>query len=216
MACYGVTTVTAAAVEPVTLQEAKKQVGVGEVDYHDDQLTRLITSARQLVEELTDRTFITSTFDFKFDRWPLGLQPIFIPQPPLQTITSIKYFDTSGVEQTLGTSTYKVLAERDPGEIRLKTQQSWPFLYSETDVVTIRFVAGYGAAASSVPGPLKQAILMAVSMQWLDSLGNDTAQQQKCLERLAAPWQCGHEFHTYGRDPRNYTGMASALGGYPW
>lgn len=202
MARYGLSLVTAPTIEPVTLEQAKKQVGLSLDDgYHDELLGSLITAARQTVEARTNRAIINQTWDMVLDCFPYGLEPIYIPKAPLSSITSIKHYDTSNVEQTIATSVYKVLTNREPGEVLLKYQQSWPALYSEAAVVTIRFVAGYGATASTVPAALKQAILLLVT-HWFNNreavlIGSISKEIELSFNALCDQFSVGDEFHCY-------------------
>jgi hypothetical protein len=70
---------------------------------------------------------------------------------PVSSITSVKYLDSTGAEQTLSSAVYTLISESLPPRLVLKTGQSWPATYSADNAVRIRFVAGYGAA-SAVPG----------------------------------------------------------------
>ena len=82
---YGISLVTAAAAEPVTLAEAKKQVGVATANTdHDTLLGTLITAARQYVESYTHRQLVTATWLLTLDRLPIGLDRLYYPKAPLQ------------------------------------------------------------------------------------------------------------------------------------
>lgn len=155
--------VTAPAAEPVSLTEAKAHCRIdGTAD--DALLTALIKAAREHVEIITGSALVTQTLDIKYDSF--GPQ-IDLPHPPLQSVTSIKYLDDSGVEQTLASSVYRVNADRYPASITLDYNQAWPNLYPVSSPVTVRLVAGYGAA-SAVPQPIKQALLLLVG-HWYEN-----------------------------------------------
>ena len=149
--------VTAPTEEPVSLADAKLHLRVdGTTD--DTLITALIVAARKWAEEYTGRQFVTATWDWFLD----GFCPSFsVPLPPLQSVTSIKYLDTTGTEQTLASSTYRVDAVSEPGRIALDYGKSWPSTHPVINAVTVRFVAGYGAAAA-VPEPIRQAILILI------------------------------------------------------
>lgn len=199
---YGLTLVTAPTIEPVDITEAREQCGIAQGNgAFDHQLLRLIKTARVWVEQRTDRALITQTWDYKFSCWPYGLDPIYVPKAPLSSVTSITYYDTAGASQTLATSVYKVLSSREPGEIRLKASQSWVSLYNEPDVITIRFVAGYGSTTTSVPEPLRHAMLMLIS-HWFTTpsavlVGSISKEIEFAVEALLASCSVGSEFHSY-------------------
>jgi uncharacterized phiE125 gp8 family phage protein len=204
MAQYGLTLTTAPAKEPVTLDEAKVQCGVAqEVGYHDAALKGWIAAARAKVEEDTGRALITQTWDLSLDCWPTGLTPIYLMKPPVSSVGSIKYYDTSNVEQTLSTNVYKVLTARQPCEVHLKYQQQWPSLYSEASVITIRFVCGYGTAETSVPDGLKAAMKLLIS-NWFNNpsatvTGTIQTTTEIAYQALINQFLVGDEFHCYAR-----------------
>ncbi len=152
--------ITAPAAEPVTLTEAKTHCAVDGND-HDTLLTSLIQAAREYAEGYQNRALVTQTWELVLDDWPAE-DYIEIPLPPLQSITSIKYKDTDGTETTLGTDQYIVDTDSFLGRAALAYNCSWPTttLYPVAGI-RIRFVAGYGLAAS-VPQATKQALLLLI------------------------------------------------------
>ena len=196
---YGLSLVTAPTIEPLDAADVRRQVRLAQDNtYHDAQFLPLITAARLWVERYTNRALINQTWDYKFSYWPCGLEPILIPKAPLSSVTSVKHYDTSNVEQTILTSVYKVLASREPGEIRLKNSQSWPSLYGEADVITVRFVAGYGSTAASVPQPLKQAMLLKISQLFDPENPANKDNEERAID-LMMSYCVGDEFHAYAR-----------------
>lgn len=202
---YGLVLVTAPTLEPLSRPEAAKQVRVPEEGgYYDAELDRLIKAARLEVERRLNRQLIYATYDYKFDRFPCGYDGvIYVPKAPLYTLVSsedypglgITYLDASGDSQTLATSVYKVLSSREPGEIRLKSGQAWPVVYDEADAVTIRFVAGYGETASSVPEGIRQAMLMMITDWFENRMGE--GEVSPAVNSLLASHSVGDEFHAY-------------------
>lgn len=147
--------------EPVTLTEAKSHLRV--TDSNEDTLINsLISAARNLTESFTNRALITQTWDLKLQSFG---QEISIPNPPLVSVTSIQYVDIDEATQTLATTEYAVLnagAHIKPGRIVPAYNKSWPSVRGMPNDITIRFVAGYGAA-SSVPPQLRWAVLLILS-----------------------------------------------------
>lgn len=134
----------------------------------DDLLTGFIVAARDYCESFTNRVFITQTWDMYLDCFP-DKDFIRLPFGNLQSITSIKYKDTDGTETTM-TVTTEYLVEtngKQAGRIVLPYGESWP---SETlypsNPISIRFVCGYGAAASDVPQIIRTAIKMVAGDLW--------------------------------------------------
>lgn len=150
--------ITAPAVEPVTATEFKLH---NKIDIADDDamVTIYNQAARQDIEHITRRAICTQTWDLYLDDWPDG-DAIEIPLPPLQSITSVKYYDDDNTEATFASTNYIVDVASDPGRIVLYGDASWPStVLRPANGIIIRFLAGYGAAAD-VPTALKQAILL--------------------------------------------------------
>lgn len=124
------------------------------------QIEGLITAAREYAENFCSRAFLTQTWDLVLDAFPAGV--LELPKAPLQSIESVKYIDSDGAEQTLAASAYKVDAVTDPGRIAPAYGTIWPVTRAEPNAVTIRFIAGYGDAAESVPQAIKHAITLMV------------------------------------------------------
>jgi uncharacterized phiE125 gp8 family phage protein len=158
--------VTAPASEPITLDEAKKHLR-GPESEDDGFITGLITSARQHLEVSRGLALITQVWDLFLDQFPDGCDrrqepwyravAIRVPRRPLQSVTSVKYIDTAGVEQTLAPSKYTALTAEEPGLIVPAFEQTWPSTRHQPNAVTVRLVAGYGDAAA-VPQTLKLAL----------------------------------------------------------
>lgn len=152
------TVVTGPTSEPVTLTQAKKQLEISTSDTaHDDQLTLLIQAAREQWEHDTDSCCLTQTLSVTLEEWEDD--EIYLPKRPVQSITSITYYDTGNTQQTLSTSVYSL--DASCRAVRLKYQQIWPPIVDRWDAVTVTYVAGY-TSTTNVPAIAKQAILLLV------------------------------------------------------
>jgi uncharacterized phiE125 gp8 family phage protein len=127
----------------------------------DSHISDLLEAATGDAEALTNRRFVTQTWDFTRDCFP-SCSTMEVPFPPLQSVTSITYIDSNGDSQTLSTDVYVVDTAPEPGEIRLKYNQVWPVTRSDPNAVTVRAVVGYGAA-SAVPSKFCIAIMQMAS-----------------------------------------------------
>ncbi len=127
----------------------------------DPELTQLIKTVRQRCELETARTLLTQTWDLTMDGFPTEGY-IEVPKPPLVSVTSLKYYDTAGTQQTWTSTNYVVDAPAGPrcrrGRVSLNYGLSWPSTYGRAGDVTLRFVCGETAAAT-VSALLKQAML---------------------------------------------------------
>lgn len=126
----------------------------------DAQISKFIKSARIDAEKKLRRYLITQTLDAYLDAFPdadKNNQRRMIKLPPLQSVISITYVDTDGIEQTLDAAQYQVDTTGDCGRIIPAYGYDWPSTRDQMNAVKIRFVAGYGAAAD-VPEPIKDWI----------------------------------------------------------
>lgn len=151
---------TAPAEEPISLSEAKLHLRV-DISDDDDLITSQIVTARRRAEKIAGRALVTQTWDYVLDAFPEG-DTLEIPKPPLQSITSIKYYDEDGTEYTVDSGDYYVDTYGEPGRVVLKSSATWPSTtLREANGVIVRFVAGYGDA-EDVPEEFKQAIYLLV------------------------------------------------------
>ena len=181
--------ITAPTETPVDLATAKAHVRV--IGTAQDSLITLYLEAATAnldgKDGILGRGIVTQTWDYSLDSFPS--EAIEIPLPPLQSVTSIKYFDTTGVEQTLSSARYFVDTASEPGWVVVDAD-GWPSTYDSANSVTIRFVCGYGAA-TAVPSSLKAAILLAVG-DLLENRQTGTDKQiytNDAADRLTYPYR---------------------------
>lgn len=153
----GLRIVTAASEAPVDLADVKRHLRVTDDD-EDTLILSMIDGATDLAQRKTNRQFVNQTYEYTRNDWQ---EAIYLPKPPLSSITSIKYIDDDGVEQTLSTSVYDTFTNVEPGFVRLAWNQSWPSIRSTQDAVKITFVAGYGDSAD-VPAGIQAAVKLLV------------------------------------------------------
>lgn len=156
---YASTIVTAATDEPVTAAQVKAQT---RVTYDDDDtlITRLITVARAHVEKRTGLSLAAQTIDAKCDDF-CDLQ--YLGFGPVTSITSIKYFDGDGVEQTLSTDVYELRNDGIVGAAVLKYGQYWPTPRYGTQI-TVRAVVGF----ATIPPDIIHAMLTLIA-HWYEN-----------------------------------------------
>jgi len=164
-----ITVITAPSVEPLELADLKNDLKVDTDLTADDALIdALLTAGREWAEGFTNRAFITQTLELTLDTWPAG-NAIRVPRPPLQSVSSIKYYDQDDTEYTLSSANYLVDTASEPGRIVLNSGQSWPgTALRPANGVVVRFVAGHGDAASEVPAKVIQAIRLTVG-HWYEN-----------------------------------------------
>lgn len=161
MANNDLTVVTAATHEPLTVNFVKDYLRV-DTTADDHLIEELVKASRLSIERGTGRQLVTTTYDWKIDRFADCIE---IPKPPLQSVTSIDYLDEDGASQTLLGSVYDVHIDREPGEIRLAYNQSWPNIRGGHKDITIRFVCGYGAF-DDVPADIRLLALKMIARDY--------------------------------------------------
>lgn len=155
--------------EPVSIAEIREHLRYPDVTPNNAELLEFIKAAREHVENKLERAILTQTWELIADRFPPnadwhggycpGSEYIQLPYPPLQSVTSIIYYDADNATQTLATSEYVV--DTVGGIIRLAPDKSWPSVYSRYDAVTVRYVSGW-ATAEAVPTVIKAYIKLYV------------------------------------------------------
>lgn len=172
---------TAPTCEPVTVEEAAEWLRLtNTADY--PLVNGLIVAARQHVETIMRRCLIATEWKYTLDDFPCGDfdSVIKLPRPPLQSVSSIKYHDSDGTEQTWSSAEYLVDTTSEPGVISRVYGFAWPYLTPRRAGITITYVAGYtpitvgltavsdSAKRAAVPEAIKVAIRMLVC-HWFEN-----------------------------------------------
>lgn len=156
----GLQLVTDPSVEPVTLAEAKLHLKAEGVD-DDTLITALIRVAREAVEHRTGRALLGQAWRLTLDAFPEAI-PLW--RVPIVSVSSVKYFDEEGAQQTLAPAGYKLDATREPAWIVPAYGASWPSTRRDINVVEVDWVAGYHATdPTKVPAAIKQWMLIAIA-----------------------------------------------------
>ena len=160
---------TAPAAEPLSSSETKNWLNVSTSD-DDSLISMLIKMAREKVERDHDTAIITQTIDFISDKFSGSENDdgcVELAISPVQSITSVKYYDADNVEQTLAAENYH-LDKYGFGRAKIVKAAgvSWPATYNRPDAVTVRAVCGFGDAAANVPEPLRVAMLLMVKYNY--------------------------------------------------
>lgn len=179
---------TAPTTLPVTLTEAKAHCRVDD-DNDNAYIKDLLYVATAKVQTDTARQLINATWTWTLDAFPAIL---YLPYPPVVSVTSLKYYDSAGSQQTWASANYQTDLLAEPGRIQPAYGLTWPDVRSQLNVVEVIYVAGYGATAASVPWELKQGVLL-----WLAQMyefrepiitGAVVTQVQKTADALIGPF----------------------------
>ena len=137
----------------------------GGTSVEDNLITQLIQAAREYCQDYQNRAYCTQTWYLWLDEWP---EYIKVPLPPLVSVTSIKYYDTTNAEATMTASDYYADTNSTPGRVVLAWGKTWPgTTLRPANGICVEFVCGYGAA-STVPAAVKQAMLLLIA-HWYEN-----------------------------------------------
>jgi uncharacterized phiE125 gp8 family phage protein len=175
------TLVVPPAVEPFTLAAllTALRLDPGELD---EEAYLVGQAAREYLEEVTGRAFITQTRELRATEFP-GTIPLILPRAPVREVVSVVYVDDAGSEQTLveGTDYRVTLAEDEPA--RVFPIGGWPAVkWDGADRIFVRYLAGYGDTPDQVPPRIRAAVLM-LARFWFDNPGVEAPMAVQFLVR---------------------------------
>ena len=160
----GLSLVTAAVCEPISLPEAKVHLRLDGSD-SDTYVNKLIAEARTHIETITRRRLIQQTWDYTLAEFPYG--DILLPIQPVSSITSVEYVSGSGV--TTAFTDFTLISDGPRSRVVPDYNVSWPTIRVHGNAVTVRFVAGYEPStdspqdlAGNVPEDMKAAMYLLI------------------------------------------------------
>jgi uncharacterized phiE125 gp8 family phage protein len=156
---------TAPAVEPLSLAEAKAFLRVEHND-EDDIIAAMISASRIHVETQTRRALLTQSWRITADAWPPDGR-LKVAPAPLRALVAARVYDFAGVAHAV-----------DPGAFVVDAAASalafapWalPSPGRLAAGIEVDGVTGYGDAAGDVPEPLRQAIRLLLA-HWYENRG---------------------------------------------
>lgn len=174
-----------AAVEPLTLQMAKKFARV-EISDDDDIITLFLKAARRKCEQIVDQSFITTTWQFIIDFLPLASNPYFgfawpfnqygsggaynrvskndggitLPNPPLISLQTLEYIDFAGntISVPVPPDGNLIVLPGTPGRVYPAYGAFFPMSQPRPAAVTFTYTAGYGPSPDDCPPEVATAI----------------------------------------------------------
>lgn len=150
---------TAPLVEPVNTADAKLHLKVSG-STEDAYIDSLVKTARLNIERYLGRALITQTWKAYFDKWQRDLM---LAYSPVQNITSMEYYNTSGTLTALTEGFWEDLLS-EPARIVRKKDTTYPELQDgKPNAIVVEYVCGYGDAATDVPADIVHAIKLLVT-----------------------------------------------------
>jgi uncharacterized phiE125 gp8 family phage protein len=136
----------------ITTAEAKKHLRIDH-RYEDDYIDTLISAAYDFCENYTgriirDQSITESLDDFSGD--------IELKYNPVQSITSITYYDSDDVQQSQ--STYFLDTRDLRAVLKPDYNESWPTTNGDFENIEITYQVGY----STIPYQIEQAVFLII------------------------------------------------------
>ncbi len=179
---------SAPAVEPISVAEAKTHMRVDDAT-EDVLISSLILTSRLHIEAGLGLALITQTWKLVLDRWP-KTAAVPLPLRPVQSVSSATVLAADGTLSVLSPDDYVLEGQGLPPRL-VRTGNPWPVPGRPAAGIEIVFTAGFGPAASDVPEPIRQALLLLVT-HWYDHRapieigGADTAIPRAVSELLVS------------------------------
>lgn len=210
--------VTPPPVEPVTIEEAFVHLRLDDPTESNPDFAAVqaqIVSAREQCEQITRRAFVQQTLRLTHGSMPPGPEwigwsryrmAVDLLRPPLISVTAVRYFDSANALQTIAPENYFVTLDLVP-RLRFISEFALPCTYERDDALQVEYVAGYAPVPAdpaaeppteidyraNVPASIKQAILLAVQLQY-DELSPD---KRKALEGARDALLSSYRIHTF-------------------
>lgn len=147
--------------EPITVDEVKEFARIDGSE-EDTLIQSFIYSARINCEAYLGRALIEQTITMVMDFWPGEV--IQLPRPPLLSITAVEILDELDNATQYSSDNYYIVTESIPGELIVKRGITFPINnVRDHSGYRIRFTAGYGTDASSVPSGIKDGLKLWVT-----------------------------------------------------
>lgn len=163
---YPFEVVTASVGRVVDTAEMREYLRFDDGSYEEQTLANILEAAEDFVEKNCGKQLLTATYDWKIPCF--YAYRIHWPKPPLNSITSVTYVDTSGTSQTLSTSLYDVITgtEHAAGYVKQAYNETWPTTRGDDLDVTIRGVCGFGDK-DAVPETFRHQIRL-LAKHWFE------------------------------------------------
>jgi uncharacterized phiE125 gp8 family phage protein len=144
--------------DPVNLAETRVFLQLDST-YEDTLVTDLIRAANETVERITGVALITRTLRQSINQWP-DKGGFALQGRPLNQLIEVRHVDGAGAISVIASTKYYVDIDRS----RLIALSSFPrpTFTHPAEQLQMDFTAGYGPDETSIPAPLRMAILLIV------------------------------------------------------
>lgn len=176
----GLTLITPAATEPITLAEVKALCRIEDSGF-DTELGLLLPAAVSALQEWTGAQLGAATWKLVLDKFSDAIE---LPVGPVLTVPAFEYVNTAGATVSVDPALYSIDLVSDPQWLVRNTDASWPATLDAVNTVLVTFTAGYTDV--TIPAGLKLAIA-ALCKHWFEN-GIDAGMPDSVTVH-AAPWR---------------------------
>lgn len=155
----------------------------------DELLLRFLDVATRALEDDTRRLLLTGTVVEAFDVWPWDYAEMLqLARAPAVSVTSIRYYDTSDVQQTWSAADYMVDVLTEPARVVLAegATVSSPPLATRPNAVEVTYQCGYGDLVAQLPAESVNAVLVKAAYLYARGRELGTMADAEAVERC---WQ---------------------------
>lgn len=145
----------------VTVASLKVNERMTHTQHDNDLLPDCIKQAYAMLDGQygwLNRSILTQTWTLYLDSF---CDIVELPKGPVQSVTSIKYYDADGVLQTLAATQYELQKGKFVPTVTKAYGVTWPTLDTRKRAVEIKYVAGFGDP-DTIPFPIKAKLQKAI------------------------------------------------------
>ena len=176
--------------EPLTLDEVKAYLRIDGAS-EDVLLQSLMLTSRLHIEAALGLALLTQSWRLSLDHWPKD-GVVDLPVAPALAVSEVRVLDANGTAAVLAPETYGLDSSRRPARLVSQTGR-WPLPGRKIAGIEIDLTAGFGPAASDVPEPVRQALLLLVA-HWYEhrdpiEIGTPATAVPHAVNRLLNPYR---------------------------
>lgn len=177
----------------LTLSLAQMHLRHDGYDCDEALVDLLIGSATGWIERQYDLALLTQTVVEYHRGFPCSNdKALLLRTSPVASVTRLKYLDSNGAEQTLSADDYELMQGPRYAYLVLKPTKTWPATYDHALPVRATVVAGYGAAPTAVPEPIRNAALLLLTQLYQQRENPQIELGGSAVQALLRPFERNH------------------------
>jgi len=146
---------------PVSLDYVKHNLRMDDLSHADDLIIGIIKACSSHVERLYGLALLTQTIAEYWTAFPTcNTTPMMLRIQPVLSITSVKYLDNEGIEQTWDNADYMTGRYNNTTFLIPKANKIWPTAMTHPNAATITYSAGFGPTIETIPQDVRDAITL--------------------------------------------------------